>query len=376
MVITKLLLKFMKKVRKLLQLIFKKLAQIYFIIIYGKIIYNKKNNVGIVKKISKDNYFFKKKYHTYQIKNGRIYNDYVENVAIINNNYLFGKTSFQQVNGRLLTPNFNSVLKKGTPRIKKKIKGSVLNLAQGASSANYFHWLFDILPKIYICSKNYNISKINYFYLSEPQNFQVQLLNFFKIKKKKIINSKLYRHIQADKIITVDHPWYNKGYFFDEFNHVPKWIVAWLRNNFLKRKKKFYSSKKIFIDRSDSKSNHSQIINKNQVINFLKKQNFKVYKIAKMNFFKQVYLFWNADFIISAHGAALANLVFCKHKTKIIEIKPENQPGDYFKKISEINKLKYLCLKNKVQKNNLKGDMIIFLKDLEKSIKIANKNIC
>ena len=53
MVITKLLLKFMKKVRKLLQLIFKKLAQIYFIIIYGKIIYNKKNNTGIVKKISK-----------------------------------------------------------------------------------------------------------------------------------------------------------------------------------------------------------------------------------------------------------------------------------------------------------------------------------
>ena len=152
MVITKLLLKFMKKVRKLLQLIFKKLAQIYFIIIYGKIIYNKKNNVGIIKKISKDNYFFKKKYHTYQIKNGRIYNDYVENVAIINNNYLFGKTSFQQVNGRLLTPNFNSVLKKGTPRIKKKIMGSVLNLVQGASSANYFHWLFDFLPKIYICS--------------------------------------------------------------------------------------------------------------------------------------------------------------------------------------------------------------------------------
>jgi capsular polysaccharide biosynthesis protein len=92
-----------------------------------------------------------------------------------------------------------------------------------------------------------------------------------------------------------------------------------------------------------------------------------------MNFFKQVYLFSNADFIISAHGAALANLVFCKQKTKIIEIKPETQPGDYFKIISEINKLKYLCLKNKVQKNNLKGDMIVSLSDLQKLItKIKN----
>jgi len=92
-----------------------------------------------------------------------------------------------------------------------------------------------------------------------------------------------------------------------------------------------------------------------------------------MNFFKQVYLFWNADFIISAHGAALANLVFCRPKTKIIEIKPETQQGDYFKKISKINKLKYICLKNKVQKNNLKGDMIVSLNDLQKLItKIKN----
>jgi len=372
MVITKLLLKFMKKIRKLLQLIFKKLAQIYFITIYGKIVYNKKNNVGIVKKISKDNYFFKKKYHTYQIKNGRIYTDYVENVAIINNNYLFGKTSFQQVNGKLLTSNFNSVLKKGTPRIKKKITGSVLSLVQGASSVNYFHWLFDILPKIFICSKNYNISKIDNFYLSEPQRFQIQSLNFFKIKKDKVINSKLYRHIEADRIITVDHPWYTKGYFFEEFNNFPKWIIIWLRNNFLKKKKKFNASKKIFIDRSDSKSHHSQIINKNEVINFLKKQGFKVYKIAKMNFFKQVYLFWNADFIISAHGAALSNLAFCKPKTKIIEIKPELQPGNYFKKISRINNLNYICMRTNALNNNCNGDIIISLNQIEIFIKMLD----
>ena len=369
----------MKIVRKFFQKIYKKIIEATFKIVYGKIIYNKQQilfNKKIIKKKSLDNLYFKNNnYFTHKIDNGIIYTDYVENVAVIIDKNIYKDTSFQQINGKLLTPNFNSVLKRGTPRIKKKIKGTILSLVQGASSKNYFHWLFDLLPKIYICSKNYNMSKINYFYLSEPQNFQVKLLNFFKIKKNQIINSKLYRHIQADKIITVDHPWYNKGYFFDEFNHVPKWIIIWLRNNFLKRKKKFYSSKKIFIDRSDSKSTHSQIINKHEVINFLEKQNFKVYKIAKMDFFKQIYLFWNADFIISAHGAALANLAFCKPKTKIIEIKPETQPGNYFRKISEINKLKYRCIKNKVQKNNLKGDMTVSLDDLQKLIIKIKKNI-
>jgi capsular polysaccharide biosynthesis protein len=367
----------MKKIRKFFQSIYKKVIEAIFKVVYGKIVYSKEQilfNKKIIKKKSQDKLYFKNNnYFTHEINNGIIYTDYVENVAVIIDKNIYKDTSFQQINGKLLTPNFNSVLKRGTPRIKKKFKGTILSLVQGASSTNYFHWLFDILPKIYICTKNYNISKINYFYLSEPQNFQVKLLNFFKIKKKQIINSKLYRHIQADKIITVDHPWYKKGYFFKEFNHIAKWIILWLRNNFLKKKKIFYCSKKIFIDRSDSKSNHSQIINKDQVIDFLKKQNFKVYKTATMNFFKQVYLFWNADFIISAHGAALANLVFCRPKTKIIEIKPETQQGDYFKKISKINKLKYICLKNKVQKNNLKGDMIVSLNDLQKLIaKIKN----
>jgi capsular polysaccharide biosynthesis protein len=368
-----------KKIRKFLQKIYKKIIEETFKIIYGRIVYNREQilfNKKIIKKKAQDNLYLKNNnYFTHEIDNGEIYTDYVENVAVIKDKNIYKDTSFQQINGKLLTPSFNSVLKKGTPKIKKKIDGTMLSLVQGASSTNYFHWLFDFLPKIYICSKNYNISKIDYFYLSEPQTFQVKLLNFFKIKKNQIINSKLYRHVQADKIITVDHPWYKKGYFFEEFNHVPEWIVIWLRNNFLKEKKNFYCSKKIFIDRSDSKYNHSQIINKNDVINFLKKKNFKVYRLAKMNFFKQVYLFWNADFIISAHGAALANLVFCKHKTKIIEIKSETQPGNYFKKISEINKLKYFCLKNKVQTNNLRGDMIVSLNDLQKLITKSKKNI-
>jgi len=366
------------KIKKLLQFIFKKVFQILFLIIYGKIvidIYKKNNLKKIIIKEADDKYFLKKKYHTYQINEGRIYTDYVENVAIINNNCLFKKTSFQQRNGKLLNPRFNSVLKIGTPRIKKKFKGSVLNLTQGASSVNYFHWLFDMLPKIFICSKNYNIKKIDYFYLSEPQKFQKELLKFFKIKENKIINSKLYRHIEADNIITCDHPWYSKGYFYKEFDNCPNWIVTWLRNNFIKKRKKFYTSKKIFIDRSDSKNNHVQIINKNEVLDFMKKNGFKIYKIAKMNFFKQVYLFWNADFIISTHGAALANLVFCKPNTKIIEMKPEKQPGNYYKKISKINKLKYKCIKIKEEKDNLRGDLFISLWDLKKSIKIINKSI-
>ena len=66
------------------------------------------------------------------------------------------------INLRLIFPNMNM------DRIKKKIKGRVFSLVQGASgNKNYLHWVFDILPKIKICSEVYNLENIENFYFSK-----------------------------------------------------------------------------------------------------------------------------------------------------------------------------------------------------------------
>ena len=52
-------------------------------------------------------------------------------------------------------------------------------------------------------------------------------------------------------------------------------------------------------------------------------------------------MFWNANSIIGAHGAALTNLVFCKPKTKVIELKPFGHPGKNYQRISKVNNLHY-----------------------------------
>ena len=67
-----------------------------------------------------------KDYFSYKIVNGRIYTDYVEQVAVIDGNNLVSDVSFQQILGELKGAKHNIVLTKGTPRIKKKIKGRVL----------------------------------------------------------------------------------------------------------------------------------------------------------------------------------------------------------------------------------------------------------
>ena len=90
---------------------------------YGKIYYKPDldKTLAIEKRIIKNKVFNNKKYFTYKIKKGRIYTDYVQNVASISKNILHGPSSFQYANDKIISPKLNSVLENGTPRIKKNI---------------------------------------------------------------------------------------------------------------------------------------------------------------------------------------------------------------------------------------------------------------
>ena len=149
---------------------FKLLSRIFFLLIYGKISKNgtkNKENIKITKiKSLKPNSSKIKNYYLYEIKDGRIYSDNVENVAVISNNQIIQDISFQQVDSIIKPAKYNCVIKEGTPRFIKKFKGTVLLLNQGAiSNKNYCHWLLDVLPKIKIYLQKYNLKKINYFYI-------------------------------------------------------------------------------------------------------------------------------------------------------------------------------------------------------------------
>ena len=362
------------KIKKILQNIFKNLFQLLFKIIYSRVIYSKHNlenkNI-VVHKIenSELNKYSGEVYSVFSISGGRVYNDNVENVAIINQNEIIDKISYQQREGKLVSASESIILKKGTPRIKKKIKSNLLILSQGASGRdNYFHWLYDILPKIKICSEVYNLENIENFYFSKLKNWQKNILETLGLKKIKIVDSEIYRHVQADKIIAVEHPWYEKGYIQEEVANIPAWIVNWLKETFLAKAESFDSNDKIFIDRRESNFNHCQIINDEEVFQYLKSKGFSKYKVGQLSFKNQIHLFNNAKTIIGPHGAAFANLAFCKSQTKVIEFKPFGHPTLVNKRISEINDLNYNSIEStKIDRSHRsKGDILINLNELDK----------
>jgi len=353
--------------KKKIQLLFKNLAYIFFKFLYGKINCNSSLNDKIkIELLKKDH----KVYKLIQIKKGRIYTDYVENVAIINKNSIVADISYQQIKGELKDVTKNVVLKKGTPRLKKNYVGNVFSLVQGASGNNYFHWLFDILPRLLILEKNFKIEDIEYFYLPDLRPWQLKSLSVFNIDKTKLINSKKNRHIVADNVIATSHPWYEKGYVLNEAKNLPKWIIDEINLKYNKFAQKFDCNPNFFIDRRESQYSHCQIINDEEIKEFLIKKNFSVYKVGELSFFEQIYLFQNAKTIIGAHGAAFANLVFCNPGAKIVEIIPKDHPNNVDQIISNYRGLKFNFIKTNKLKDDKKinGDIYLPIKEIEKFI--------
>lgn len=360
----------MKK-KDVIKRLYKKNVTNFFFSIYGKVT-NYKYDLKrvIIKNIDKiDNINVKKfNYKIFSIKDGRVFTNYVETLAVICKNSLIKEVSFQQIKGKLYKSK-NQVLETGTPKFLKKFSGRLLVLSQGASGHfNYAHWLFDIIPKIKMFSEKYNIQDIDFFYFSKLTIFQKETLRLLNINLKKIIDSNKFRHIQASKIYTVTHPNYFTGTIFKAHGNIPVWIIIYLRKLFLKKIKKNLKFENIYIDRSDSTQKHCKPINNKEVINFLKSKNFKILKLSNFNITDQVSIFNKCKKIVAPHGAGLANITFCKQRTKIIELFPQNHPSKVYKRISNINKLNHRSIYCKKITNDKKGDMLINLDTLKKYI--------
>ena len=348
-----------------------------FHLVYGKVQLAPKTDKSKIKIIETKKIIIAQReyninYNIYEIPNARVFTDLVEHVAIIKDNYILPNISYQQINGELKDVSFNKVLKYGTTRIKKKFHGNLLSLVQGASGNNYFHFLFDIITKLKIVESEYSLNNIDYFYVPGIFDWQKKILSTLDINQNKLVDSKKYRHISADNIIAVDHPWYQKGTVQDEILNIPDWIIFYLRDKFLQYSQKFNCSDKIFIDRSDSNFNHCKLINNQEVINFLSDNGFESYQVSKLNFFEQIYLFNNAKIIIGPHGAAFSNIIFSKKGLKLVELIPSDHLSKKCEKISNLLNFEYqkIKLNKEIDKNiNTVGDIKIEISDLRKILK-------
>ena len=361
-----------------LKIKYKSFIQLIFKYFYGSVKIASLDEIKTVLTV-KNTEIKKSFYKTYRLKNCRLFTTSVHDQSVIVNNKLIEGPSFQlrvKKNDKLFARNNGNIkeniaLKIGTPRILKKLKGKVFSLLSGgAAKTNYYHWLFEILPKLEILSATEKIENIDYFLLpSTKMDHQLETFNLLNIPRKKLLDSNSFKHITCEDLYVVDHPFRLTNNTAHDTQNIPFWIFEWLRKNFLKFKSSKSFGDKIFIDRSKSISTYRDIKNKDEVYKIFKDNDFNFIRPENFGFRDQISIFFSAKKIAGLHGAAFANICFCSPKTQIIEFKTAGT-GMNSGNIALKNNLDYkgiICEAiNKI--GGQQGKLIVPIEELKKNI--------
>jgi capsular polysaccharide biosynthesis protein len=187
----------------------------------------------------------------------------------------------------------------------------VLGVAGYAGGDNYWHWTFDILPRIYLLQQSGLIHQcdkilINPLHLPYQQHTLTQL----GIPMDKFVYSGDQMHIQAKKLLVPGIP--------EHKDHIPYWSLEFLRGLFKPAPKATSFGKKIFITRK--KARNRKIVNEDALLNILQPLGFNVLALEDLTVSEQVQLFEQADVLIAPHGASQTNLIYSRPGTTIIEL--------------------------------------------------------
>lgn len=293
--------------------------------------------------------FNKKKFKIFQIKNGKIYLDSSEEKYFyIKDNLILKNLS---IDTEKLGKNSN-ILKFGITKFIKKKNLKVISIVSGRDAKNnYYHWLIDVLPKILILEDEIKKNKIkNILVPNYEKRYQVESLScFFKKNDTNFINLSQNKFLQFDNVIFCTN---NSNFEFYNYDLLKKFQNKILKYIKLKKIKAKYDYKKIYIDRFDANKKKDRfLVNEKKLKNKLKKEGFKFITLSNYSFFEQVLIFNNAKLIVGLHGAGLANILFVKKTTKIIELTNSEWPDMYYKlsRCLNLNYNKIIC--NKVYKN-------------------------
>jgi len=223
------------------------------------------------------------------------------------------------------SPEENPLLKQ-CPYSSFKYEAVVANVScLGAN--NYYHWMLDLLPKIYLLEK-VSIHPDLYYIDYNGCKFQKETLETLGIDESKIICASTSEQLICSNLVVPSLP--------GRIGISPKWAFDFLKRKFLlplHEKQIKELPKKIYVSRE--KAGIRKLLNESKLNKLLKALGFETVFLEDLSVKKQAQLFYYADIIVAIHGAGLTNMVFCSDKTHIIELASPSAVNGCFWPISQ-----------------------------------------
>ncbi len=312
-------------------------------------------------------------YSLARIRQGRLFTNRVTNISVISGNKLVPTVSWQWQDGRVLADADNFLLQGKLPihHIPKHFNCEVVSLLTGGGgNYNYYHWLFDCLPRLYIAKPFINVNATTKYLIPEDTlPFQRETMEALGIPVTSRISSKEYRHLRANLLLVLSHP-------NPDPTAIPAWIMRFLRESFLVTSSLATTkSDFVYISRGDS-VNSRRLLNESHFSKILESIGFGIYHLSELTFQDQVVLFSEARMIVGVHGAGFANLAFASRGTVVYELFSDQYKPKLYERLSALADLDYhgiICEDEEVEKPAQQANLSISDGDIMKILRHAEQ---
>jgi capsular polysaccharide biosynthesis protein len=211
-----------------------------------------------------------------------------------------------------------------------------LGVLASRGDAVYYHFLMDVLPRLGVLEQCPEVEPPDRWYVPANLPFQAQLLDLLGIGPEQRIDSTEAPHVQAECLVVPGLPGTNV--------QNPAWAVEFLRARLLPPDIERIPGRNIYVTRGSSPNNRI-VRNEEEVLRALDDRGFERIDPGAMPVVDQIRAFAEADVIVSAHGSALANIVFASAGACLIELFPKGHVvPDYWKLACGVPGLEYRYL--------------------------------
>ncbi|MFG1395464.1 glycosyltransferase family 61 protein [Roseixanthobacter pseudopolyaromaticivorans] len=206
---------------------------------------------------------------------------------------------------------------------------------------NYCHWLLDWLPRLSLLETiGARIEDINILLTRKPTQFQKQTFFHLGVKENQYIT--LGNKEQDDMTFIASNSFIGTSTTSLGYLHAlhggSDWAVNFLRTKLVPPSIKG-ESVRLILNRHQTR----RLFFDDQAQKALDAAGFITVFPEDLSVEKQIALFSTAERIVSAHGAGLANIVFCRPQTAILEIFPENYSTSAYFITASAASLRYSC---------------------------------
>ncbi len=229
----------------------------------------------------------------------------------------------------------HSVQRNGLRGNPEKRNATVAVLAT-AGGSTFYHWLFDIVPRVHLIRKAGLFSAVDFFVIPPlVSGYQRELLAIAGIEPNKLIEARDSTfYLEARELIVPSLP--------ADLGTVTGWAVEYIRNLFVgNTPKENDSRKRLYLTRRNAVNRKMK--EEEKLVPLLGQYGFEIVEPERMSLPEQAALFQSAEVIMGPHGSGFSNLVFCNPGTKVIELFSSDFVVPCFWILANQNRLDYYC---------------------------------